>query len=266
MVELAAALAEVTPGGTNRRVLLCQSGREALARGIELARTATGRSGVLYLSGNAALDASSLQGAAAVVAHPFDARLAAARKATDRAGAWLVDDETRIAPGTTGRMLAVEHSGVRPDLYVLGPGAAAGLPFGACITGSSKHCFREPADSPSRAACIAGLAYLGLLKSGLVDRGLAIGDRFERAAKDGPDCSPGKWFGTGTHWSLVFDGPRLDTGRLVANCRERGLLVASAGAASIAVRPALVITDAELDTALNALAGAITDVARRRVG
>lgn len=264
--ELAAALAEATPGGTNRRVLLCQSGREALARGIELARNVTGRNGVLYLSGAAGLDSSRVANAAAIVVHPFDTRLAAARAAADRSGAWLIDDETRIAPGTTGRMLAVEHSGVRPDLYVLGPGAAAGLSFGAAITGSSKHCWREGADGPSRAACAAGLRYFGLLKSGLVDRGVAIGARIERAAVDRPDWSPGKWFGTGTHWTLVFGNPGPDIGRLVAACRQRGLLVDAVGAASVAFRPALTITDSELEAALDAVAGAVKDAARRRSG
>lgn len=265
-VEFAAVLAEVTPGGTNRRVLLCQSGREALARGIDLARTATGRTDVLYLSACRDFKPGLVKAAAAVVAHPFDNRLEEARAASAHSGVWLIDDETTVAPGTTGRMLAIEHCGVRPDLYVLGSGAAAGLPFGACITSGSQRHWESPARGPSPAACAVGKEYFELLKSGMIERGLAIGRRFERTGRAGPDFSPGQWFGIGTHWDLVLGASGPDSAAVVSACRVRGLLVGGAGERTVAVRPALVATDGDIDEALAILAESMQAVARKRRG
>ncbi len=261
-VDLMAALAEMTPGGTNRRVLLCRSGREALARGLELARRVTGRAEIIYLSESASPERVRLDRAAAVVCHPFDNRLAEVRRLADSSGAWLIDDETRIAPGTTGRMLAIEHSGVRADLHVLGPGAAAGMALGACITSSSRHRWPIVSDGPSPAACEAGCRYFTLLKSGLVDRATAIAERFERTSAVGPDCAPGRRFGIGAHWTLCFDEPGFDPARVIRACRERGVLLAASGNESLAVRPALVMTDDELETALTAIAEAVRATCR----
>jgi 4-aminobutyrate aminotransferase-like enzyme len=265
-VEFAAILAEVAPGGTNRRVLLCQSGREALARGIDLARTATSRSGVLYLSDCRDFKPGLVKAAAAVVVHPFDTRLEDARTAAEHYGAWLIDDETTVAPGTTGRMLAVEHSGVRPDIYVLGSGAAAGLPLGACITSGSTRYWSSTAAGPSPAACAAGSRYFALLKSGLIERGMGIGRRFERTARIGPDGSPGQWFGIGAHWDLVFGPSGPDATTVASACRDRGLLVGAAGKRAVAVRPALTTTDKEVEQALSIVADAVRAIKGGRRG
>ena len=61
--------------------------------------------------------------------------LAAARKACDRVGALLIVDEVQTGFGRTGRLFAVEHSGVRPDLMCLAKGMAGGMPMGAVAFG-----------------------------------------------------------------------------------------------------------------------------------
>lgn len=66
-----------------------------------------------------------------------DEFLAAARAACDRAGALLIVDEVQTGFGRTGRLFAVQHSGLRPDLLCLAKGIAGGMPMGAVAFGSS---------------------------------------------------------------------------------------------------------------------------------
>ena len=98
-VVLMHKLAELVPGGMNRRVLVCESGREALARAIELARNETDRTNVTYLSACSEDKPAIGRDVAAVVAHPLDGRIKLARQACDAAGALLIDDEAGIGPG-----------------------------------------------------------------------------------------------------------------------------------------------------------------------
>jgi acetylornithine/LysW-gamma-L-lysine aminotransferase len=57
--------------------------------------------------------------------------LPGAREICDRHGALLLIDEVQTGFGRTGRLFAVEHSGVVPDVLMLAKSIAAGLPFGA---------------------------------------------------------------------------------------------------------------------------------------
>ncbi len=57
--------------------------------------------------------------------------LAAARQICDEHGALLLVDEIQTGFGRTGRLFAIEHEGVTPDLLLLAKSIAAGLPMGA---------------------------------------------------------------------------------------------------------------------------------------
>jgi 4-aminobutyrate aminotransferase-like enzyme len=52
---------------------------------------------------------------------------------TSRHGMLLIADEVQSGVGRTGRMFAVEHSDVRPDIVVLAKGIASGLPMGLTV-------------------------------------------------------------------------------------------------------------------------------------
>lgn len=57
--------------------------------------------------------------------------LAAARRICDERGALLLVDEVQTGFARTGRLFAIEHSGVIPDVLILAKSIAAGLPMGA---------------------------------------------------------------------------------------------------------------------------------------
>ena len=247
-IELMRLLAEVVPGGTNRRVLVMDSGREALARAVGLAQKITGRQRVAYLADMTTAEVLLPADCAGLVANPFDARLPAARAACDSTGALLIDDETGIGPGLTGTMLAIEQTPVRADCHVLGRGWAAGLAFGACVTGSSRmHWDGQPVANPL--GCVAAVATVRLLKAGLVQRGIETSVYLEaglrRLAGSRVPCT---FSGEGLVWTMLVPGGKAQA--FVARARKRGLLLLELGPAAVGIRPPLVASRAEIDEAL----------------
>jgi 4-aminobutyrate aminotransferase-like enzyme len=251
-IALMHKLAELVPGGMNRRVLVCDSGREALARAIELARAATGRSRVSYLSdlSDPSDGKSAVSGdVAAVVAHPLDGRIKQVRQACDAAGALLIDDETNIGPGASGRMFAIEPSGVRPDVYVLGRGWAAGFPFGACVTRSSTLRW-ERGSGGNPVGCVAALEVIRLLESGLLEQGRKLAANLDKQFEklNSKRLTPALW-GVGLVRTLVLKaGTGAATG-FVGRCRELGLLLTALSGDTLAIRPALVCTEQDVEFA-----------------
>ena len=83
---------------------------------------------------------------AAVIVEPVQAEggvriphpefLPALRRRCDAVGALLVFDEVVTAFGRTGRLFALEHQGVVPDLLVLAKALGGGLPLGAFVGGA----------------------------------------------------------------------------------------------------------------------------------
>ncbi len=276
-VELMHKLAELVPGGMNRRVLICESAREALARAIELARNETHRSNVTYLSQCSEEKPAFGKDVAAVVAHPLDGRIKHARQACDAAGALLIDDEAGIAPGATGRMLAIELAEVRPDIYVLGRGWAAGFPFGSCVTRSSTLRWKcATAGNPVGSAL--ALETIRLLEAGLLEQGRKLAVYLEKrfGALSSPKLAPELW-GVGLVRTIVFRKRKDVAEGLVQKCRELGLLLHVVGplgtrsesskdsvmSRAIAVRPPLVATEKDIDFAADVVGKALAEFDRR---
>ena len=69
---------------------------------------------------------------------PPDGWLLGLRELCDRHGIYLICDEVQSGMGRTGKMWAVEHSGVEPDILLSGKGIASGMPLGAMIAKDSK--------------------------------------------------------------------------------------------------------------------------------
>lgn len=253
-IELMQLLAEVVPGGMNRRVLVMDSGREALARAVGLAQRATGRQRVMYLADMTTAEVSLPADCAGLVVNPFDARLPAARAACDSVGALLIDDETGIGPGLTGTMLAIEQTPVRADCHVLGRGWAAGLAFGACVTGSSSmHWDGQPAANPL--GCVAALATVRLLKARLVQQGTLAAGHLEQGLRSLVRSRvPGTFSGEGLVWTMLVPGGKAQG--FVARARKRGLLLLGSGPDAVGIRPPLVASRSEIDEAL-AVIGAV---------
>ncbi|MBC7334628.1 MAG: aminotransferase class III-fold pyridoxal phosphate-dependent enzyme, partial [Actinobacteria bacterium] len=64
---------------------------------------------------------------------PPDEFLQGLKKLSDKYNFLLIVDEIQAGLGRTGKLWGVEHSGVEPDILVIGKGISGGLPFGAIV-------------------------------------------------------------------------------------------------------------------------------------
>jgi 4-aminobutyrate aminotransferase/(S)-3-amino-2-methylpropionate transaminase len=189
------------------------------------------------------------------------------RRICDDNGIVMVVDEVQTGFGRTGKLFAIEHYDVEPDLITIAKSIAAGLPLSG-VLGKAKIM-----DAPGPAAIggtyvgnpVAQAAALAVLEvidqEGVIDRSAAIGEAMRtrmRAWQDRFDeIGDVRGLGAMLALELVHDrASRNPAPELVAAvCEEafrRGLLLLSAGVYSNVVRVLcpLTITDAELEEAL----------------
>lgn len=112
----------------------------------------------------------------------------ALRRRCDETGAMLVFDEVQTGFGRTGKLFAHEHSGVVPDILVLGKALGGGLPMGAFISSRERMGLltRDPVLGHITTfgghplPCVAGLAALEvLLEEHLVENAVRMGALFK---------------------------------------------------------------------------------------
>jgi 4-aminobutyrate aminotransferase/(S)-3-amino-2-methylpropionate transaminase len=194
-------------------------------------------------------------------------------------GILLIADEVQTGFGRTGRMWAVEHFGVEPDLLVAGKSIAAGLPLSAVIGRAEiLDCVPEGGIGGTYVgnpvACAAALAVLDILEEErLLERAVRIGQRLLAAFRDLQDRCPsiGDVRGLGAMVAMEFvedrrtkkPAPNLVT-RVISRARERGVLLLRAGIHGNVVRilVPLVIRDDHLSEALEGIARAVEEVDR----
>jgi 4-aminobutyrate aminotransferase / (S)-3-amino-2-methylpropionate transaminase / 5-aminovalerate transaminase len=189
------------------------------------------------------------------------------RRICDDNGIVLVVDEVQTGFGRTGKMFAIEHYGIEPDLITVAKSIAAGLPLSGVI--GKAEIMDAPADSAiggtyvgNPVAQAAALAVLDVFEDdGLVERAARLGETI-RARMDG---WAGRWDAIGDvrgvgamlAIELVHDRETKDPAPEVASAiveaaAERGLLLLKSGIYSNCIRVLVpfVIGDAELEEAL----------------
>lgn len=195
------------------------------------------------------------------------------RAITRRHGILLVVDEIQTGFGRTGRLFAVEHSGVEPDVLVMAKGIASGLPLSGIIARRDLLERWAPGSHGGTyggnvVACAAALATLDVIEAeGLVANAAARGAQLlaglRRVAAGHP--AVGDVRGLGCMVALEFvrpgegDGRVPDpdlTKRVQAEALARHLIVLTAGTYGNVIRiiPPLVTTAEEVELALGILA------------
>jgi len=346
-LRLAERLAAVTPGGWAKKVLLVNSGAEAVENAVKIARAATGRRAVVcfeYAFHGRTLLALSLtskikpykfgfgpfapevyrapysypyrcprggdpadcpictgraleaflkthvdaEEVAAVIVEPVAGEggfivprpefLPTVAEICRRHGILLIADEIQTGFGRTGRLFAVEHAGVAPDLLVLSKSLAAGLPL-AAVVGRA-----EVMDAPgvgglggtfggNPVSCAAALATLDLVTDpAFLERAgrlaAAVRARLGQMAGRYPLVGEARGLGAMAALELVRDRATKEpaaeeTAAVLRGCHERGLFILKAGVYDNVVRllPPLTISDEELETGLQILEEALAAVA-----
>jgi 4-aminobutyrate aminotransferase/(S)-3-amino-2-methylpropionate transaminase len=196
-------------------------------------------------------------------------------------GILLIADEVQTGFARTGAVFASERLGLEPDLVTMAKSLTGGFPM-AAVTGRA-----DIMDAPGAgqlggtfagnpAACEAALAVLDIIeKENLCARANALGERFRKRA--------GKWQ---AQWDLVGEVRGLgamqalelvrskltrqpadeETRQVSQYCYEHGLVTITAGSYSNVIRllMPLVITDAQMDEAMDVLEAALAHVAEKK--
>ena len=185
-------------------------------------------------------------------------------------GILFIADEVQSGFGRTGRLFAIEHWGVEPDIMAMAKGIADGFPLASFIARAEIADAFRPGEHLSTfggnpVGCAAGLATLQvILDDGLVDRSAALGSwLLERLAELSPRWPlVGEVRGRGLMIGveLVRDGDGRtpaaeEAARIKAACRERGVLIGTGGFFGNVLRlqPPLVIEEDHLGTVLEVL-------------
>lgn len=192
-------------------------------------------------------------------------------------GILFIADEVQTGFCRTGSMFASEHFGIVPDLLISAKSIAAGLPL-AAVTGRA-----DVMDAPgvgglggtyggNPLACAAALASIETMeRENLNARATKLGDVFAGRAREWQKKWPliGESRGWGAMRALELvksretrEPAKQETEDVLKFCRDRGLIVLSAGTYGNVIRllVPLVITDEQFDEGLAILEAAIAHV------
>jgi len=198
------------------------------------------------------------------------------RALADQHGIVFIADEIQSGMGRTGKMMAMEHAGVKPDLVTFAKGLAGGFPLSALVGKARVVNSAQPgglggtyAGSPIGVA--AAHAVLQVMEEeGLCARSTRIGARItdvltSLAARQGMEHI-GDVRGLGAMVAMEFvedratraPSPKL-TNRVVAEAEKRGLILLTCGTRANVVRflPALTIEDGVLEKGMTILEASI---------
>ncbi len=191
-------------------------------------------------------------------------------------GILFVADEIQSGMGRTGKMFAIEHWGVEPDLVILAKSLAAGMPL-AAVVGK-----KEIMDSVhtwglggtyggNPVACAAALAVLDAFEEeDMLAKSVALGEklksRFEKWQKDLSIIGEVRGLGAMLGLEIVKGGngePAADEAKqLAAYCLEKGLLILVCGSYGNVVRvlAPFVITDEQLEKGLSIMEAGLKEI------
>jgi 4-aminobutyrate aminotransferase / (S)-3-amino-2-methylpropionate transaminase / 5-aminovalerate transaminase len=206
----------------------------------------------------AAIILEPVQGEGGFNVAPFEF-MRALRSLCDRHGILLIADEIQTGFGRTGKMFAVEHSGVAPDLIAIAKAIGGGFPISAVIGRSDVMDAPNPGGLGSTFAgnavsCAAGLAVLDVMEEeGILKRahklGQHVAQRLRAMQADNRFGCIGDVRGLGPMLAIEFvkhrgtkePAPELAKS-ITSKAAERGLIVISCGIYANVVRVLMPLT------------------------
>jgi 4-aminobutyrate aminotransferase len=224
----------------------------------------------------AAIVVEAIQGEGGYLVPPsqFHQRL---RELTAKHGMLLVVDEVQSGMGRTGKMFAMEHFGVEPDIVATAKGIASGMPLGVCSARAEVMNWPPGAHASTfggnPVSCAAAIATIKLLRESLVANAAQVGEHLLAGCRELMKKHEivGDVRGKGLMIGIEFVKDRSTKERapterdaIVQACFYKGLLVLGAGRNAIRLSPPLVITKAQADVALGILDQAIGEAAGSR--
>jgi 4-aminobutyrate aminotransferase len=189
----------------------------------------------------------------------------------------LIADEVQSGMGRTGRMFAIEHAGVKPDVIAIAKGIASGMPLGIAVARADLMTWPPGAHASTFGgnpiSCAAALATIKLLREHFVANAAEVGEHLksgltalmEKHQLIGDVRGRGLMIGV----ELVRDRATKERATherdsVVNAAFRRGLLVLGAGKNTVRFSPPLMLTREQADTAIRIFSDALTDLETAR--
>jgi 4-aminobutyrate aminotransferase len=193
-------------------------------------------------------------------------------------GILYVSDEVQWGMGKTGKMWAIEHWDVTPDIITTAKAIASGLPLGACIADADLMDWPPGAHSTTFGgnplACAAAIETIRLLEDGLMANAARMGEYFMGRLKEMQQKyrSIGDVRGLGLLLAVEFvmDRKTKEPARAMANdimmeCFRRGLMTLTCGQSAVRLCPPLIVDKATADQGLDILDAVIGDMEKKHL-
>jgi 4-aminobutyrate aminotransferase / (S)-3-amino-2-methylpropionate transaminase / 5-aminovalerate transaminase len=198
------------------------------------------------------------------------------KKVLDQHGILFIADEVQSGFARTGKLFAIEHYGVEPDILVTAKGIADGFPLSAFTTRPEIAAAYKPGDHLSTfggnpiscAAALANIAFMEKenLPARAADSGNYAMSRLRELQKKNPLIGEVRGLGLMIGVELVRDEkltPATTEAEAIRDaCLRRGMLIGVGGTYGNVVRfqPPLIITRPQIDQALGIFAEALQEV------
>lgn len=199
------------------------------------------------------------------------------RRVCDREGILLIADEVQSGAGRTGKMWAIQHHGVEPDIVCSAKGIASGLPLGITFSRAGIMDWAPGAHASTfggNPVCLAAAeATLELLQGSLIKNSAEVGAHLMARLKSWPQkfaCvgdvrGLGLMIGIeivrgGQPGQLARPADPATRDRIVDAAFQKGLLILGCGANSIRLMPPLICSKEQGDLALDLLEASMAHV------
>jgi len=186
-----------------------------------------------------------------------------------------VVDEVQSGMGRTGKMLAIEHFGIDPDIIALAKGIASGMPLGAMIAKSDIMTWEAGSHASTFGgnpiSCCAALATIELLETELMENAKTMGEylisklcEMQKSIECIGDVR-GKGLMVGVEivkTRQVKEKAPDWRNKIIKKAFEKGLLLLGCGENTIRFSPALTVTVEEMDVCLTIFEETLLEVTK----
>jgi len=194
-------------------------------------------------------------------------------RVANKYGILFVADEVQSGMGRTGKMFAMEHFGVDPEIIAVAKGIASGLPLGAMVARADIMDWEAGSHASTfggnPVSCQAALATIELLEKELMVNATLRGEQLMaglRELQEAFECiGDVRGMGLMVGVELVKDRVTKERAndwrdRVIQNAFQRGLLLLGCGQNTIRICPALTVNSEEIDVFLSIFEGSLKEL------
>ncbi len=194
------------------------------------------------------------------------------RGLTEQRGILLMVDEVQSGMGRTGKMWAIEHWDVEPDIIAIAKGVASGMPLGIMVAKKNVMDWKQGAHGSTFGgnplSCAAALKTIELVQNGMMKNAAVQGEyimgHLRAMQKKHPIMGDVRGKGLMIGVEFVRDARKTkakdESNEFVLEAFKRGLLLLPCGENSVRLSPSLCVTRDQCDVMLDIWEELVTDV------